>query len=238
MPMSQERALAGSEPPTFMTVGHQTRSMATILLVRHGETEWNRTRRIQGWAPVPLNDRGREQARAVGEHLTSAYEIDRVVCSDLQRTRETASLIGEAGLGVDPSYDRNWRERDLGVLQGLPYDEAFEDNPEYDVTNGDTDRPGSKPENGESMLDLRDRVLTGWKSVSEPSRTGETGDDTTLVVTHGGPIYALLGHIGEGDFATASNRAHQENCSVNEIDLADGEATIIRENDTSYRAGD
>ena len=60
-----------------------------IVVLRHGETAWNDEGRMQGWAPVPLNETGREQATAAGRHLADEYEFDAVYASDLERTRET-----------------------------------------------------------------------------------------------------------------------------------------------------
>ena len=74
----------------------------TLFLVRHGETTWNRDGTIQGWADSSLTARGRRQARAVGERL-AADGVDRLVVSDLQRTRETAAALGEAGVDVAPT---------------------------------------------------------------------------------------------------------------------------------------
>jgi probable phosphoglycerate mutase len=223
------------EPPPFMSPECERLPMTTIVLLRHGETEWNRTRRVQGWAPVALDERGREQARAAGKHLASAYAIDRVIASDLERTRETAALVGEAGL-PDPTLDRNWRERGFGVLQGLSYEAAFGERPEFDVTSGDAGALEAHPENGESLLDLRERVLRGWESL-----LGVLGDhETALVVTHGGSIYVLLAHLENIDLPTMFDREHQANCAVNEIrvDTDSGEepdTEIVRRNDTSYR---
>jgi hypothetical protein len=61
----------------------------TAVLVRHGETAWNREGRVQGWAPTSLTDRGREQARTLGAHLASAYDVDRAVCG---RCEEPVSI--------------------------------------------------------------------------------------------------------------------------------------------------
>ncbi|PSP73444.1 histidine phosphatase family protein [Halobacteriales archaeon QS_3_64_16] len=213
--------------------------MATVLLLRHGETEWNREQRVQGWAPVPLDERGREQARAAGEHLASAYAIDSVISSDLERTRETATIAGESGL-PDPVFDRNWRERGFGVLQGLSYEEAFGDRPEFDVTSGEPDTTEARPENGESLLDCQERVLEGWASVLEAVGP----DGTILVVTHGGPIYVLLAHLEGIDLPTMFDRDHQANCAINEIRVettkssGEPDVEIVRQNDTSYRESD
>ena len=210
--------------------------MATVVLLRHGETDWNRDQRVQGWAPVGLNERGREQARAAGEHLASAYAIDTAIVSDLCRTRETAALAGESGL-PDPLFDRNWRERGFGVLQGLSYEDAFGDRPEFDVTSGGAEALEARPENGESLLDCQERVLEGWTSVLDAVGP----DGTILVVTHGGPIYVLLAHLEGIDLPTMFDREHQSNCAVNEIRVdttkpgGDPDTEIVRQNNTSYR---
>jgi probable phosphoglycerate mutase len=239
--------------------------MARVLLLRHGETDWNCDRLVQGWAPVALNERGREQARAAGTHLASAYDVDSVVASDLRRTRETAALAGESGL-PDPVFERDWRERGFGVLQGLGYEAVFGEYPEYDNTSENADTLEARPENGESLLDVRERVLRGWASVlegvgatstddgtdsGEPSpvaaNDGDEGNEgTVLVVTHGGPIYVLLAHLEGISLPTMFDREHQANCAINEIsvdsavagidtDEGDRGIEIVRYNDTSYR---
>lgn len=231
--------------------------MATVLLVRHGETDWNRDRLVQGWAPVALNERGREQARAVGAHLAATYDVDRVIASDLRRTRETAALVGQSGVEPNPIFRRDWRERGFGVLQGLGYESVFGEHPEYDVASGHADTLKARPENGESLLDLRERVLRGWESVldrvaggaadeesgdaEERTADRDGGDETALVVTHGGPIYVLLAHLEGIDLPTMFAREHQSNCAINEINVdvsgfdTDPTVEIVRRNDTSYR---
>lgn len=230
--------------------------MGTLVLLRHGETDWNRDRLVQGWAPVALNERGREQARTAGTHLTNAYDVDSTVSSDLRRTRETAALVGES-VPLDPVFSRDWRERGFGVFQGLGYESVFGEHPEYDVASGNADALSARPENGESLLDLRERVLRGWESVLDRMGAGESadgtatdgdgargdgmGDDrTVLVVTHGGPIYVLLAQLEGIDLPTMFAREHQSNCAINEIEVdlsapVDPEVEIVRRNDTSYR---
>ena len=209
--------------------GHPNAIM-TVLLVRHGETAWNAARRIQGLAPVPLAERGREQATRLGKHLAETDDIDRLVASDLRRTRETAALVHEAGVDAEPIFDRAWRERDFGVYQGLSYETLFETYPEFAVTESGRRALEAVPERGESLLECRERVLDGF------DRLVAAGDDTVLVVTHGGPLYALLGHINGIDYVQSIAGESQNNCAVNELRGDPDEGfEIIRENDTSYR---
>jgi probable phosphoglycerate mutase len=204
----------------------------TVLLVRHGETAWNAARRVQGWAPVPLADRGREQATLVGRHLAATYDVDRLVASDLRRTRETAALVREAGVDAAPTFDRAWRERDFGVYQGLSYEALFETHPEFTVTELGRRALEAVPEGGESLLDCRERVLGAFERLVADA----PDDETVVVVTHGGPLYALLGHLKGIDYVRSIAGESQGNCAVNELrgDPEEG-FEIVRENDTSYR---
>ncbi len=86
--------------------------MTTILLVRHGQTDWNLDRRLQGHTDRPLNDRGREQARALAAELASE-PLDAVYSSDLVRAHETARIIA-AGRGLDVTAMDDLRERNFG----------------------------------------------------------------------------------------------------------------------------
>jgi probable phosphoglycerate mutase len=196
-----------------------------VLLVRHGETEWNREGRIQGWAPSTLTETGRQQSRRLGRHLTETYDIDRVVASDLRRTRETTALVGEAGVAVEPTFQRAWRERDFGRLQGLRKQALFEGHPEYAATSG-TLAIDTRPPGGERLRDLRTRVMDGWEHLR-----AEADGETVLVVTHGGPIYIVLGSLTGQDILTAVLDGSQENCAVNEVVLGDS-AAIVRHNET------
>jgi probable phosphoglycerate mutase len=196
-----------------------------VLLVRHGETDWNRAGRIQGWAPTALTDRGREQARRLGRHLAANYDIDRVVSSDLRRTRETTALLREQGVDPDPAFRSAWRERNFGHLQGLTAEELFEQFPEYAATSG-AFAARTQPPGGERLLDLYERVVADWERVCD----GAAGE-TVLVVTHGGPIYVTLGHVRGMDLLSAVLDHSQDNCALNE--LRAGETTeILRQNET------
>ena len=91
--------------------------MTTLLLARHGETEWNREGRWQGWADPPLNETGREQARALREQLRET-PFDAVYSSDLRRAHETAEIVA-APHGVPVIADEGLREIDVGSWSGL-----------------------------------------------------------------------------------------------------------------------
>jgi probable phosphoglycerate mutase len=196
----------------------------TVLVVRHGETDWNRDDRLQGWAPVSLNERGREQTRAAGAHLATAYEIDRVVSSDLRRARETTALIRDAGVEPAPSFESAWRERDLGVYQGLTREGLYDRHPEFGAGSG-VHSLRARPEGGESFLDLWERVLAAFEQLR-----ADAAGETVLVVTHGGPIRLLLGEATGQDLLTAVVERSPDNGGVTELRTGSS-VRIVRKND-------
>jgi broad specificity phosphatase PhoE len=89
--------------------------VTTLILARHGETDWNRDGRFQGHADTPLNARGREQARALAEDVA---EVDVIYSSDLKRATETARVVADR-LGLEVRIDPRLRERGFGAWEGL-----------------------------------------------------------------------------------------------------------------------
>jgi len=191
----------------------------TILLARHGETDWNREGRLQGWAPVPLNGRGRDQARRLGRRVATEYDVDRLIASDLRRTRETAALVRDAGIDADPEFDPAWRERDLGVYQGLTREEMDEQFPAFAFEN-DVLALEERPDGGERLVDAYERAVDAWGRLC-----ADPGGDTVLVVTHGGPVTGVLAHVRGDDLVTAIDSYTVGNCTLAEFRL-DGDGTI------------
>ena len=138
--------------------------MTTLLLVRHGETDWNADGRLQGQTDRPLNECGRRQARQLAGELADE-KLDAVYASDLSRARETAEIVGEQ-LGLAVVLDADLREKDWGTWEGLTAVER--DRIEFA---------------GESTEEHRGRVLGALGRIAERHPTGRV-----LVVTHGGSI--------------------------------------------------
>jgi len=175
--------------------------VTTILLARHGETDWNAERRVQGHTDTPLNDAGRAQARALGEEL-AAENIDAVFSSDLMRAHETARFVAEPrGLRVTAIPDL--RERHFGTWEGLTDDEIFSRfEPAAETAWGD----------GETKEEMTDRVLTALHRIADTHPDGRV-----LVVSHGGPLRAVLNHCG------VDGVARIENCHVVRVEIVDGD---------------
>ena len=148
-----------------------------ILLLRHGATEWNETKRAQGQADIELNEEGRRQAiHAIGE--LGDFDIDAIYASDLKRAIDTARPLAESrGLGVE--VDAAFREIDQGEWEGLTVDEIRVRWPALWGPNRHfTARPG-----GESPQQVRERALAGLRRIAD-RHPGQT----VVVVSHGGTI--------------------------------------------------
>lgn len=150
----------------------------TILLVRHGETDWNRERRIQGHTDRPLNETGKAQAEALAEQL-AGEPVDAVYSSDLLRAHETARIIAR-GKGLEVTTVPDLRERDFGTWEGLTDEEALLRFPQAQSGHwGDAETPEQM---GRRVVEALRRIAAG-----HPGRR-------VVVVAHGGPLRALLRH--------------------------------------------
>lgn len=195
--------------------------MGHIVAVRHGETDWNREKRMQGWAPVPLNGTGREQAAATGRWLAEEYEFDRVRSSDLLRARETAEILCES-VDAEPAFEPAWRERGMGVYQGLTLSDIESRFPEFGLDEAAYRATEAVPEGGESLREVEERAIEGFESLADIK-------GTTLLVTHGGPLCMLLGHARGQPLPTALSEHHLDNCGVTEFATGGDGVAIVRE---------
>jgi probable phosphoglycerate mutase len=167
--------------------------VTTILLARHGETDWNRERRFQGHADPPLNELGRRQARELAETLASSG-VTAVYASPLARARETAAIVGEA-LGLPVETRVALREVDVGSWQGLTRDEVEARYPDdfRGWLDGDHGWGG-----GESYDELGRRVVADLLTLAARHPA-----ERILVVTHGGPVRAAQAAAADTDHAGA-----------------------------------
>lgn len=156
-----------------------------LWLVRHGETDWNRERRYQGQTDIPLNDRGREQARVLGRRL-AGREWAAIWSSDLRRARETADLVaGDPALVAD---EPALRELHFGQFEGLTAPEIQARFPEEGAAWwADTLR--TRPPGGETLGELDARLRTWWLA----TRDRVDRDADVMAVGHGGSLNRLVG---------------------------------------------
>ena len=154
----------------------------TIVLVRHGETDWNRERRFQGHADVPLNEDGRTQVAALAEEL-AGERFAAAYTSPLRRAAESAEILAALGLVVQPSDAL--MEVDVGSWSGLTIREVEERFPEGFKRWIDWKVEGW--EDGEQYEDFSRRVVGGLLEIAA-RHPGEH----VLAVTHGGPMRTAL----------------------------------------------
>lgn len=160
-----------------------------LMLLRHGQTEFNATRRMQGHIDTELSATGVAQARAVADYLAT-QNIGTILCSDLQRAKVTAEVIG-AKAGVTPVVDARLRETNLGVWQAKTHEEVDAAYPGARAT-WRHDATWAPPE-GESRMQVAARARA---VIDELMHTYEQWDSSTvLVVAHGGTISALTSSL-------------------------------------------
>jgi len=171
--------------------------VTTILLARHGETDWNREGRFQGWADPPLNATGRAQAVDLSVQLM-AEELAAVYSSPLRRAYETAEVVA-ASRGLEPVTVDALREVDVGSWSGLSRAEIEQRFPEQYARWLDY---GQGWEDGETYEQMVDRVVEALQKLAE-ARDGER----ILAVTHGGPMRAASAFADRVSYAEARRRS-------------------------------
>jgi broad specificity phosphatase PhoE len=178
-----------------------------LVLVRHGETDWNRQHKWQGHQGPSLNDRGRRQARELAARLEN---IDAVYSSDTIRAKETAEIVAGV-LGLSIRTDPRLREVNFGEWEGLTRDQI---NERFGGAFERWDRlEHAEPNGGESDSAMAARVLEALSDI-----TRAHPNKRVLVVTSGGPIRAAQAHLHGIDQRTARRELETiRNCGLVEI---------------------
>ncbi len=170
--------------------------MTTLILARHGETDWNRELRIQGSSDIELNELGRKQAHALAQELEHV-ELQAIYTSDLSRARATAQAVA-ASHGLDVRLDPRLRERSFGCWEGLTREDVAA-------------LPEGSQHDGESNDEVRERVLEAVQAIAD-THPGEQ----VLVVSHGGALNTLWHH------ALGERVERWANCAVYKLALREG----------------
>lgn len=157
--------------------------MTDLILIRHGETDWNRAHRFQGQIDVPLNERGRAQAERLAARL-ARERIDLVYASDLLRTRQTAQPACDR-LAMPATPDAGLREQCFGILEGLTATEIIEKHPD-EWSGWIRFDPDHAPSGGECTRAFHARVLGAVTALADRHRGAQVA-----VVTHGGVLDML-----------------------------------------------
>jgi probable phosphoglycerate mutase len=174
--------------------------------IRHGETQWNVDRRIQGHTDVPLSAMGREQAEELADRLM-ALPIGAIWSSDLRRALETARPLA-ARLGLEVSVTAALRERNFGDDEGKIDDEVWPRHPSEHWADPDTAHP-----NGETRRDVWNRVASFLDALLEHPPAEEIA-----LVTHGGPIRLGVAYLQRREI-DAIDRQTIANVSVTTVEV-------------------
>jgi len=199
-------------------------SICTIYLIRHGETDWNREGRWQGYSDVPLSTAGRAQAARLARRLAGeGTRFDAMYSSDLSRAWETAIAIG-GELGLRPAAAPALREIDLGAWAGKTRDEIARTFPgEWKRMQQNEDIPRG---GGETFAGFQTRVLD-WSHHAAQDHAGRT----ICAVTHGGCIRAILLHALGLSWAERDRIPPIANASITIVERSAGRWNIVRIND-------
>ncbi|WP_111719957.1 histidine phosphatase family protein [Homoserinimonas sp. OAct 916] len=183
--------------------------MTTLVLVRHGQTDWNRERRIQGLTDIPLNETGRQQALDAAGRLRGR-SWDGVITSPLSRARDTALIISEQLSLPAPVSVAEISERNFGEGEGLTGEEVLERFPDGVLIPG-----------RETRAQVAARVTPALAELAA-SRPGQS----LIVVTHGGVIGTMLRYVSGGALPLPGELI--TNGSVHEFGFRDGQLVLVR----------
>lgn len=173
-----------------------------LYLVRHGRTQANAEHRLQGRADHPLDDAGRQQVVAL---RTALQSVDRVICSPLQRARQTALAFDR-----EPEVDDRWLELDYGTMEGARLAEIPREQMRQWIDNPDYAPPG-----GETLRELQARVWPACEELIDSARTSDV-----VVVTHATPIRVAIAWA-TGAEVTMAWRCHVDQGSITRVIFRD-----------------
>ncbi len=199
-----------------------------LCVVRHGETDWNAGKRVQGQIDIPLSALGHAQARATGNALMGEG-FAAIYSSDLVRARQTAEAtahLAHLPLQLSPGL----RERHYGVFQGLTYEEAAARYP-ADYARHHARDPRFVPDGGESLLDLAARISNTCEDIVR-RHTGEA----VALFTHGG-VLDILHRQAAGKPLTTPRDFAIPNCAINWIEVVNGCWTLLSWAERDHLAG-
>jgi broad specificity phosphatase PhoE len=157
----------------------------TILLIRHGQTDWNLIKRAQGHIDQPLNDTGRGQSERLAARL-AGWPIKAIYSSDLRRASETAAVVGREH-SLTPVLDAAFRERNGGILEGHTAEEQRRLYP--DELRAFLEH-GHPPPGGESNLDLARRSTPALERIAAAHQ-----DQMIVLVSHGGTLRVIIAYL-------------------------------------------
>lgn len=196
-----------------------------LYIIRHGETEWNKQKKLQGRSDIPLNEYGIQLAKETKAGL-DGVEFDFAFTSPLQRAKKTAEILLE-GQNVMLMEEERIIEIGFGSYEGLCYAEGKYNIPDPDFMNffekPEAYRPAS---DGEGFEQLRARAADFLRELSEKK---EYQESTILISTHGAALCALLNVIKNSTIEKFWAGGLHKNCGLSIVEIQNGKAEILKE---------
>lgn len=209
---------------------HPAAGETTLLLVRHGRTEANRQRLLQGVTNVPLDAAGRRQARQIADLLGRDQEIDAVLSSPLERALATARVIGER-VGLEPIVDPGLIEMDFGSYEGKPHERLVFENPALAERFLDVDDYDARWPGGDSRGNFYQRVWQTFESILRAYAAHRI-----VVVAHGGVFGAFLAML-QGRSPNDLTAYDLHNCSLTHLQVSAAHTLIHCRNQIGHLDG-
>jgi probable phosphoglycerate mutase len=197
-----------------------------LILIRHGETEWNREGRIQGYhGDSPLTATGRTQAQKLATRLAGESTAT-LHSSDSERARQTAAPIA-AALKTCITFDAALRERNYGEFEGWTYAELEREHPDA-YGKFRSREPAYAPPGGESGDQFRERILAALERIAAGAAGGRAA-----IVTHGGVLGVIYRHVN-GASPDAKRDYSLHNASINRLVYSGGGWSIESWGDVTH----
>ncbi len=200
--------------------------MLKIYITRHGQTEWNQEKRLQGWKDAPLTELGCKQAEALGRRLKE-IDIDHIYCSPLGRTRKTAEIALD-GNNIPIYFDERLKEINMGEWEGMKAEKVKEKYPKYyDKFWNAPDK--YVPKTGESYPEVQDRVKDVLNEIVK-----NNSDETILIVSHGCASKIMLSKFEDRPLNKLWDPPRLIETSLSLVELDGKETRIKMYGDTSH----
>jgi broad specificity phosphatase PhoE len=199
--------------------------MKKLYLVRHGESEWNKLKKVQGQIDIPLTEKGIEQAKLIGKRLINEG-IEKIYTSDLKRAYDTASIIGKM-LNIDVIPLKELREINFGIWEGLTTDiikSKFSKERELWLKNPEM----LKVEGAESILELQLRAMNEINKIISNNNI-----DNVLIVSHSATLKTIILGLLNMDISHFKNMT-LNNVSLSIIEFRQYNRVLTLLNDTSH----
>jgi broad specificity phosphatase PhoE len=195
-----------------------------ILLIRHGQTDWNNSKRWQGHTDTPLNAKGREEADLLAARLTG-WPIQAIYTSDLSRASETAESLGKA-LSLEPISDSSLRERNGGDFEGLTSEEM---KLRYEDLWQKVRLEGAAPPGGESNRQVAQRIVRAYENYHD-----QHSGQMIALVSHGGTLRNLISYVLGFPLGKQASIAILENTAISIIRINEYGQQLALFNDSTH----